>query len=354
MSTFQWDDELTELAIKNQTHQSWAVVNPADMLNALSIIAEKAEGYPVASKEELREAIGTKEGDFLDRLKDFGFIEESPEGQETPVYLISKKPRSPGFHAGGFLVDLIRSQGINSPDALTVIGHNFILGARQSLEFCAALQRPGLTKDALEKRFLNHLVFNNKLNEFKFDNLLKFLGRLGVVEEVEKLFKVDFSPAPLTFYCMAERYLLDADYVIDTRVNAADQECYLDRLLPAGNKRDMRFESLGLSQFPFEGWGKYDTWLTGSGFRELLRIGLIHPLSVAKVLAKMVADSGCESLVAADQALARIREKFVKDTVGDADAKPVWKSPLEGLSAWRRVLGISEVAHRQEAPASDV
>ena len=146
---------------------------------------------------------------------------------------------------------------------------------------------------------------------------------------------------------MAERYLLDADYVIETRVNAADQECYLDRLLPVGNRRDMRFESLGLSKFPFEGWGKYDAWLTASGFRELLAIGLIHPLSVAKVLATTAADSGCESRVAAQQALARIRDKFVEDTVGDANAKPAWKSPPEGLGTWRRVLGISEVAHRQ-------
>ena len=173
-----------------------------------------------------------------------------------------------------------------------------------------------------------------------------------MIEEVEGLFKVGHSPVPLTFYCMAERYLLEADYVIETRVNAADQECYLDRLLPLGNNRDMRFESLGLSKFPFEGWGRYDTWLTGSGFRELLLIGLIHPLSLAKVLAKIAADSDCESRVAAEQALARIREKFVKDTVGDADAKPAWKSPPEGLNVWRRVLGISEVAHRQKDPTS--
>ncbi len=188
----------------------------------------------------------------------------------------------------------------------------------------------------MEKRFLNHLVFNNKLNPFKLHNLFKFLGRLGVIQEIEGLFGIGHSPAPLTFYCMTERYLLEANYVVEARVNAADQESYLDRLLPMGSKRERRFEFLGLSKFPFE--GKYDTWLTGTEFRELLRIGLIHPLSVAKVLNKLVDDSGCESRDEAQRALAIIREKFVKDT----DTKPVWDLPLEGVDVWKRVLGISK------------
>jgi hypothetical protein len=334
MNALKWDAELTELAIKNQTHQSWAVSKPADMLKALRMIADN----PKTSKEELTQAIGTDKADFLDRLKGFGFVDEGSDNHENAVYAVSTKSLSKGFHTGEFLVDLIRKHGIHTPDAHAVIGHNFILGARESLEFCAALQRPGLTKNALKNRFLNHLVFNNKLNPFKFDNLFKFLAALGVIEEAGGLYVIGHSPSPLTFYCMADRYLLEANYVVGTRVNAGDQECYLDRLLPFDSKREMRFDLLGLSKFPFEGWGKYDTWLTETGFRELLSVGLIHPLSVAKVLSKLAADPNCESRDAAQRGFTKLRDKFVKDT----DTKPVWDLPLEGLDEWRRVFDVSE------------
>ena len=144
--------------------------------------------------------------------------------------------------------------------------------------------------------------------------------------------------------------MLDADYAIETRVNAADQECYLDRLLPVGNKRDTRFESLGLSKFPFEGRGNYDTWLTGSGFRELLHIGLIHPLSVAKVLAKIASDSNFESCAAAQRGFAKMRDKFLKDI----PPRPigVWDPPLEGLDVWRRVFGISNNTFKLDEQAN--
>ena len=251
MSTFTWDDELTDLAIKNQTHQSWAVSNPADMLKAVRIIADKAGGYPETSREELRAAVGTKNVDFLDRLEGFGFVDERQDNHGHFLYVASTYLDLRDIHTGEFLVNLIRNHGMHTPDALAVIGHNFILGARESLEFCAALQRPGVTKDALKTRFLNHLVFNNKLNPFKFDNLATFLSELGIIEEKDGLCKIALSPAPLTFYCMVERYLLDANYTIETRVNASDQECYLDRLLPTGGKRETRFEP---PQMETRGW----------------------------------------------------------------------------------------------------
>lgn len=344
MDTFHWEEDLTDLALKNQTHQSWAFTNPNDMLKALRMIADRAGGYPETAKEELRAAVGTDNADFFDRLLGFGFVCERKDNHGNAVYVASKEPRSPGSRTGEFLATLIRDHGIHAPDCLPVIAHNFILGARESLEFCAALQRPGSTKDALKLRYLNHLVFNNKLNPFKFDNLFKFLVQIGLIEEVDGLIGVGQSPAPLTFYCMVERYLLEADYEVGVRVNAADQECYLDRLLPpVGSKRDMRFESLGLSKFPFEGWGRYDTWLTSSGFRELLNIGLIHPLSVAKVLSKLASNPNCESGDAAHRGMTKIREKFVKDTI----TKPVWDLPLEGLDEWSRVLGVSKADSQQ-------
>ncbi len=71
MSALKWDDELTELAVKNQTHQSWAVANPVDMLKGARMIADRPDGYPEKSKEELRLALGTKNFDFLDQLKRF-------------------------------------------------------------------------------------------------------------------------------------------------------------------------------------------------------------------------------------------------------------------------------------------
>jgi len=350
MSTFEWDDELTDLAIKNQTHQSWAVAKPADMLKAIRIISQSAGGYPSTSREELRAAVGTDHFDFLDRLAQFGFVIEQPDSQAQLAYFVSKTPQSPGYHTGEFLVNLARNYGAQSPDALAVIGHNFILGARESLEFCAALQRPGMTRESLEKRFLNHLVFNNKLNSHKCPNLFRFLTQLGVIEEAEGLYRLGHSPAPLTFYCMVERYLLEANYLIETRVNAADQECYLDRLLPGGTNRDMRYEFLGLSKFPFEGWGKYDTWLTGAGFRELLRIGLIHPLSVAKVLTKLSSDPNCETRDGAQRGIEKLREKLVTDT----ESEPVWEMPLEGLDEWRRTFGVTKSADRRADQASQL
>jgi hypothetical protein len=347
MDTFHWDEDLTDLALKNQTRQSWATTNPADMLKALRMIADRAGGYPETAKEELRAAVGTRARDnfdFLDRLRGFGFVCEQKDGQGNTFFVPSKEPQSPGFRTGELLVILMRDHGIHTPDGLVVIGHNFILGARESLEFCAALQRPGSTKDALKLRYLNHLVFNNKLNSFKFDNLFKFLVEIGLIEEVDGLIRIGHSPAPLTFYCMVERYLLEADYEVGIRVNTADQVCYLDRLLPpVGSKRDMRFESLRLSKFPFEGWRGYDSWLTSSGFRELLNIGLIHPLSVAKVLSKLASNPNCESGDAAQRGMTRIREKFVKDTI----TKPVWELPLEGLEEWSRVLGVSKADNQQ-------
>lgn len=336
-----WSEELTDLAIKNQTHKKWAVTNPADMLKCLRMIGEKESGYPISSKEELRAAVGTDNYDFLDRLRGFGFVCERIDDQGIEVFFPSKDPQFPGFRTGEFLATLIRDHGINNPDALDVIGHNFILVAQVSLEFCAAMQRPGLKKDALKTRFLNHLVFNNKLNSFKFDNLLEFLIDLGIIEEEKPhgLFRISHSPSPLTFYCMTERYLLEADYEVGNRVNAGDLECYLDRVLPpAGDKRDMKFENIGLSRFPFEGWGKYDTWLTNAGFYELLKLGLIHPLSVAKVVKKLVNDPRCESREVAQQGIMKIRENFLLRLKGDSVTKPIWEQPPAGLERWRHVL----------------
>ncbi|MFX0097438.1 MAG: hypothetical protein ACFE7E_06735 [Candidatus Hodarchaeota archaeon] len=326
MDSFKWRGELTQLAKKNQEYQSWAVVKPADMLKATRLIRKSAEGFPLSQKDKLREEIGTDNFDFLVMLKGLGFVVENLTSEGEKFYILTGRSQEPGskqFFSGGFLAQ----DDIPYEEALKVVGHNFILKARESLEFCAALTPPGLTKEFLKHLFLDHIVFNNKLNAFKFDGLLEMLQDLGIIIEGEYGHVNHYSPAPLTFYCMTERYLLEADYEIGRKVHAGDLLEYIDRVIP---ERSEDYSSLGFSKFPFEGWGKYRTWLTAELFKEILQIGLTHPLSVAKILRNLIRQNSQDTTKLKNELLRlkkdrldRIR-KFEKPILGIEDVIRVY------------------------------
>jgi hypothetical protein len=257
------------------------VINPVDMVKAVRLICAVPDGFPVSEKDSLTREIGTKNPNFLDGLKGLGFIHTSEDGK---VWVLSKKSM---LESGRQLYsgDLLAQDDLSHEEALRVVGHNFILKAREALEVCDALVFPGVAKESLKNLFLDHLVFNIKLNPFKFDNLLEMLKNLGIISEGEYGYVNFYSPAPLTFYCMTKRYLLEADYEVGKKVHAGDLLEYVERVIP---RRSENYDSVGLSKFPFEGWGKYRTWITPELFKELLQVGLVHPLSVVRVLRNLI------------------------------------------------------------------
>jgi hypothetical protein len=310
MGSLVWDEELTRLALRNQRHQAWAVVSTSDMARALEAIELRGGSVPAELQAAIKEQIGTQHDDFMDALIGLGFVRryENQEGQNS-LTLTSAAPWRGAF-TGHHVARLIAEDGLNSVDARNAMGHNFILLARESLEFCAALIVPGMTKAALEAQFINRIVFNNKLNKFKFDNLLGLLEQFGVLEREEAVYRISYSPAPLTFYCMAERYLLDASYEVGAKVDVSALARHLDRLLPSGARRSENADALQLPRSPFEGWGRHRTWLTPEGFGSLLGLGLIHPRSVARILRRQQERGTGDVGTYAEQALTQLRRHF--------------------------------------------
>lgn len=270
MSEFSWNDELTVFAKKNLKHQTWSTCPYTDLLAAIKM---KSEG-----KYDPK-AFGRKndDDDIIQFLRHFHIVDE----QDQLTIPDKKTP----FYSGEYIAQCLMEEGQNSETGKHAIGHNFLMGARECLELARELSFPGKSKTSIENQFLNRIVFNNKLNSFKLDNGMKKLEALGIVTENKPYgFYVTYSPAPMTFYTIGKRYLLDASYRVGDKVNAKSMIEYTKMMLPSHVDPLNDYRQLGLANMPFEGWGKYKVWLTPDSFSDLLRLGLIDPVDVIEVI----------------------------------------------------------------------
>jgi len=70
---------------------------------------------------------------------------------------------------------------------------------------------------------------------------------------------------------------------------------------------------LGFEQFPIEGWGKHQAWMTPESFTRMLHVGLIEPLCIARVLRRIVEDKTNPSNHIGKSALMQLRKKIIRE-----------------------------------------
>ncbi|MCP4611718.1 MAG: hypothetical protein GY845_23660 [Planctomycetes bacterium] len=305
MTNFVWTEELTVYALSTLEHGTWAIINPHDMLNTIEKI--QLNGGNVTSEEidQIREDYQVKHEDFRLCLEHLGLITKFDGNCQ-----ITDEANRPGFYSGKELAEIIADLGPTSSQAINALGHNFILNAKESLPFCCLLLKPGVPKYYLRGELLNHYLFNQKLNSFKFDNLIDNLVRLGVVKKTEFGLTIGYAPPALTFFQIAKAYLFLASNVIGQKVNAGDLQYEIDCLLPS---RDEDYTVLGFDQFPVEGWGKHQAWMPSESFIQLLKIGLIDPLCIARVLNVISKDETNPSKELAKLSLIQLKNKIIDD-----------------------------------------
>jgi len=310
METITWNDDLTKLVKMNLGHQSWQTIATKDMLIACKFI-EDNPGVPKDEvekqlKQELR--VGNTNG--LRLLEGLYFLESAD------FYKLSETPTDSNrnyYYTGKELHKVILEDSLSSDDAVCFIAHNFMLIARESLELCDYLTTAGVTKQVLREKFENHLVFTNKLNPFKFDNILDVLVNLKILTKEGDRYTILYSPAPLTFYCMIEKYLAESNYSVGARISCDDIKLGLDMCLPKDDKRSENYKKLSLSKNPLEGWeSPHYCWMTPESFQEILKIGLIHPTSVAKILCKITLGSDKDKVNIAKKALEELKQDLVE------------------------------------------
>jgi|TARA_B100000315_G_C14592393_1_gene596655 hypothetical protein len=309
MSDFVWKEEFTEYAIRNLKHSTWAYVNPPDILKTIEWIQQV--GGNVTSDEfvQRHKTVEIKHEDYRQISIHLGLLTKSSGGS---LHLTDRLSRL-GFYSGKELAASIEDCGIDNPVNLNILGHNFTLYVRESLPFCCKLMRPGVPKDYLETVLADHYVFNQKLNQFKFDNLLRILKELDVIEETEKGFVVKHAPPALTFYYIASEYFFLALNNVDVKIKADDLLREVHYLIP-NRKED--FTVLGFERFPIEGWGENQAWMTPKSFEQLLHIGLIDPLCIARILQTIVRDKKNPSQDLAHSTLRQLGKRILDHVEG--------------------------------------
>jgi hypothetical protein len=315
MSDFVWTEELTGIALKNLEHSTWGVINPNDMLRAIEYIHRLGGGASSNEINELRESLGIKGNDFRQNLKHLGLVAVRAD----KAWEITIEPSQMGFYSGKNLAEIVAGLGIDSPQALSILGHNFILHARESLPFCCRLMDPGVPESYLREELVDHYIFNQKLNSFKFPNLIKNLTRFQVIKETEFGLLVKEAPPALTFYQITSAYLFLASYAVGRKVKSVDLQREVHNLLP---RRREDYTVLGFERFPIEGWGKHQAWMSPESFKRLLEVGVVDPLCVARVLQQVTKDKLNPSCNLAEVALGQLLHK-IKDDVKPYDGVPV-------------------------------
>ena len=215
---------------------------------------------------------------------------------------------------------MIRDLTIASAPAKHILGHNFILHAREALTFCSKLMPPGLSEEYLKEELLDHYVFNQKLNPFKFDSLIKNLKGFGVIKGGDRGLVIDHAPPVLCFYQMASSYLYLSDAKVGQKVDAKGLLREVENIIP---QRDETCSALGFDRFPIEGWGKHQAWITPESFSRMLEIGLIEPERVFKILQGISSDNTNSSCEFAKSAAERLNialwnqvKKFKSEPIG--------------------------------------
>jgi len=306
MTDFVWTEVLTEYALRNLEHSTWAVINPQDILRSIKCIQQGGGDVTHEEFDQIRKDLRVESNDFRNSLLQLELLTESSDGS----WYLTEETSRPGFYSGKQLAEIIEDVGVNNPRISNILGHNFTLHARESLPFCCNLMEPGIPKDSLKTVLVDHYVFNQKLNSFKFDILLDNLIKFEVVEETEFGYVVKHAPPALTFYHIAYAYFFLARNKVGGKVDASDLHREVHGLLP---DREEDCTVLGFDQFPIEGWGKHQAWMTSESFTRLLYAGLIDPLCIAHVLKTIVQDEENPSQDLAQSTLRQLKKKILDD-----------------------------------------
>ncbi|MDA7618218.1 hypothetical protein N8703_02845 [Verrucomicrobia bacterium] len=303
MPDFEWTDELTEFAHRNCQHATWAASNPGDMLRVVKYFQENGGSIGKEEKDTIRDGLGVGGHDVFHFLRHLRHLTEDTleltKGHEDGD--------RPGFYTGQTLGRVLEDLGLEQ--AKKILGHNFMLHAREGLSFCSRLCDPGVPKDFLKETMLDHYVFNQKLNSFKFDNLIRNLMGFRVIKEGDCGLIIDRAPPVLTFYQITSSYFFLSGGKVNCRVDAKDLLRQVDSVIP---RRDEDYSVLGFKQFPIEGWGKHQAKMTPESFSKLLEIGLVETKTIALILSEIARNEANPSRDVAKNAANRIKDALLK------------------------------------------
>ncbi|MGV8118916.1 MAG: hypothetical protein AB2L14_04030 [Candidatus Xenobiia bacterium LiM19] len=309
MSFLKWNDELTEYAKNNMRHQTWATFPLTDIMSAIKMKSDGTYDPRVFRRKN-------DDNDVIQFLRYFHLLDEHDQ-------LTTPNEKNP-FYSGEYVAKHLTEEGQNSESGKHAVSHNFLIGARECLEVARELTFPGKSKASLENQFLNRIVFNNKLNSFKLDNVIKYLKEFDIISDNTSYgFYVTYSPAPLTFYSITNRYLLEASYEVGKEVNAKSMIEFTKMMLPTNIEPLNDYRDLGLAKMPFENWGKYKVWLTHEGFSDLLRLGLIAPVDVAEIIRTLIYNSNGDESNYLRDVLNSLKRAFKEEWENFRGEKPV-------------------------------
>ena len=328
MSDFLWTEELTGYALRNLEHATWAVINPGDMLRAVEYFQQNGGAISKEDSDALGDTLGPTHKDFRDSLRHLRLIRKDKANDIFELTMAIEPEDRPGFYTGQRLGEVIRDIGIASAQAKHILGHNFVLHAREALSFCSKLMPPGLPKEYLKEEFLDHYVFNQKLSSFKCENLPKNLKSFGVVREGDCGLVIDHAPPALSFYQMASSYFYLSDAKVGHKVDARGLLREVENIIP---QRDENHSALGFNQFPIEGWGRHEAWMTPDSFSRMLEVGLVEPECVFKILQRISSDNTNPSRECAKTAAGRLNIKLWDQAKKFKKPEPIGIEEISGL-----------------------
>jgi hypothetical protein len=131
----------------------------------------------------------------------------------------------------------------------------------------------------------------------------------GVIKEGGCGYIIDRAPPVLTFYQITSSYFFLSGGKVNCRVDAKDLLRQVDRVI---QQRDEDCSVLGFKQFPIEGWGKHQAWMTPESFSKLLEIGLVETKTIALILSEIARDEANPSRDLAKNAASRIKDALLK------------------------------------------
>lgn len=318
MSDFIWTEELTNFALRNVKHATWAVCNCGDMQRIVERLQVNGGAIKNEERPILVDELGVQHNDVFDMLKHLRLVNVTED--ETELTTVSEPGDRPGFFLGSRLGELIEDLGIDSPQGTHVLGHNFLMHAREGLSFCSKLLPPGLPKAYLKEQLLDHYVFNAKLNSFKFDNLIRMLMEFGVVQQGTCGLVIKHAPPVLTFYQMVSSYFYLSGWRVNYKIDARSLFREVNNIIP---QRDEDYAALGLDQSPIEGWGRHQAWMTPSSFSKMLEIGLIETSAIVKILQNIIRDGSDSSRAMARSAATSIKRALLEDLTSFGNQKPI-------------------------------
>ncbi len=320
MSDFVWTEKFTEYALRNLEPATWAVINPGDMLRTIEYFQRNGGSISREDSDALGDTLGPKHKDFRDSLKHLRLIRKDKDRDNFELTIEHDPEDHPGFFTGQRLGEVIKDNKLASTQAKYILGHNFVLHAREALCFCSKLMPPGLPKEYLKEELLDHYVFNQKLNAFKFDNLIKNLKGFGIIKEGDFGLVIDHAPPALTVYQIALSYFYLSDAKVGHKVDAKSLLREIENIIP---QRDENYSALGFDRFPIENWGKHQAWMRPESFSKMLEIGLVEPEIVFRILRRISSDNNNPSSESAYSAAKRLNielwnqaKKFKGEPIG--------------------------------------